>query len=101
MPQTKKPFSLPEGIIANETETNSANDKGSSIVKHSRAPSTSFAEEISNSMSYLDVCGKHLIGTLTEINPSEDGSDVMAKCEVAKQIANLARVKLDFIKALK
>lgn len=61
----------------------------------------SFDEEISDSMNLIDDSAKHLLSAMIAVPKSEDGSDVMTKCEVAKQIASLARVKLDFIKATK
>ncbi len=65
--------------------------------------SLSLREDVSDSMTLIDDSAKHLFAVMKSVKPSQnnDGSDVMTQCEVAKRIAELARVKLDFIKAMK
>lgn len=61
---------------------------------------TSFEEAILHSTSLIDDSAKHLFALMKGLNPREP-KEVLTACEVAKQIQNLARVKLDFIKAMK
>ena len=56
-------------------------------------------EEKLVSMSLIDASGKHLLGLMMKLEDSE--SSVMTACEVAKQITQLGRLKLDVYKAIK
>lgn len=69
----------------------------------SNQPSHSFGGAISESVNLIDDSARHLFELMSniEIDPEKDGADIMTAVEVAKQIANLARVKLDFVKAMK
>lgn len=52
------------------------------------------------SMSLIDESGSILIGMMKGLD-KQDGSSVMTACEVAKQITQLGRLKLDVYKAIK
>lgn len=66
----------------------------------SSAPSPTLEEAISESTNLIDDSAKHLFGLMKGLDP-KDSSEVMTACEVAKQIQNLARVKLDYIRTMK
>ena len=57
-------------------------------------------EEKLVSMSLVDESGNILLGMMRGLDGT-DGSNVMTACEVAKQITQLGRLKLDVFKAIK
>jgi hypothetical protein len=59
--------------------------------------SPSLEGEIVQSINSVNACGNHLLDMIGNLNKA-DASEVMTACEVAKQVVNLARAKVDLIK---
>lgn len=102
------PLPVNDRSSGTETSTNSRNLGGPSAnVSVIPSPSSiklpSLEEGTSQSMTLIDDSAKTLFGLMEDIKKKtdRDGGDVMTACEIAKQIASLARVKLDFIKLMK
>lgn len=77
----------------------------------SNPPLQNFAEEISDSLNLIDGSAKHIFDTMRNIKPSKlddgtiadqlDYNDIDSICKCAKEIQNLARVKLEMLRLKK
>lgn len=73
---------------------------GATETAESRPTLLSAGEVILQSTSLIDDSAKHLFGLMKNLS-SNCADDAKVACDLAKQIQGLARVKLDYIKALK
>lgn len=65
--------------------------------QHLSTPLRSSNEGISTSMNLIDESANHLYGLMKEVRP-RDANDINAVCNIAKQLQNFMRIKLDVIK---